>query len=90
MDYNSYSYVNTSGKSNIIAETESGLSGYPVFFEFCINWFNEKYYYVHDLFGYCKEFTFSFLDTDSERKAYTAAAQYYNTLVNDFDAIPIF
>lgn len=90
MDCNNYSYVNASGKSNIVAETDSGLSGYPVYFELCVNWFNEKFYYVYDLFGDCKEFSFSSLDAFSERKAYAAAAQFYNTLVNDIDAIPIF
>lgn len=81
MDCNSYSYVNTRGKSNVIAETETGLSGYPVSFEICENYFGDRFYYVSDLFGSCGEYPLT---------RYTAAARFYNSLVPDACVVPLF
>lgn len=81
MDCNSYSYVNTRGKSNVIAETETGLSGWPVSFEICENYFGDRFYYVSDLFGSCGEYPLT---------RYAAAARLYNSLVPDACAVPLF
>lgn len=81
MDCNSYSFVNMSGDSGVIAECEKGLSGYPVFFEICENWFGERFYFVHDLFGDCAEYHIT---------RYGEAARFYNSLVPDADCIPLF
>ena len=81
MDCNNYSYSNTSEKSNIIAYCEKGFSGYPVTFEICENWFGDRFYYVSDLFGDCAEFHIT-------RKK--DAAQFYNSLVPDNCAVPLF
>ena len=90
MDCNNYSYCNMSGGSAIIAETESGRSGYPVIFERCLDWFGDRCFYVSDLFGGSECFNFSGLDPETEKRAYTEAARFYNSLVNDSDIIPLF
>ena len=90
MDCNNYSFVNGSGESAIIVECSEGLSGYPVTFERCLNWFGDRFYFVSDLFGACGEFNFSGLDIESEKIAYKKAAAFYNDLVPDADMIPLF
>ena len=90
MDCNNFSFVNGSGNNTIIAETESGRSGYPVIFERCLNWFGDRQFYVYDIFGECAEFNYSSLDPETEKRAYTEAARFYNSLVNDSDIIPLF
>lgn len=90
MDCNSYSYCNTSNNNKIIAEAESIVSGFPVIFEKCLNWFGDRYFYVSDLFGESECFDFSGLDPETEKQAYTKAARFYNSLVSDSDIIPLF
>lgn len=53
MDCNNYSYINYGSDCHIIAETENGLNGLPVTFELCVNYFNDKFYFVSDLGGDC-------------------------------------
>ena len=81
MDINNYSYSNTSGKDNYIAYCEKGLSGYPVSFEFCENWFGDRFYFVSDMFGDCSEFHIT-------RRI--DAIRFYNSLVPDCACIPLF
>ena len=90
MDCNSYSYCNMSSGSAIIAETESGRSGYPVIFERCLNWFGDRFFWVYDVFGECEEFSFSGLNPETEKRAYAEAARFYNSLVSDSDMSPLF
>lgn len=81
MDINNYSYSNTSEKNFTLAYCAEGLSGYPVIFEVCYNWFGDRFYFVSDLFGACAEYHI----TRREE-----AARFYNSLVPDTDCIPLF
>ena len=90
MDINNYSYSRMEGKTNIIAECEKGLSGYPVTFELQCTFFGDYLYFVYDLFGDCMEFPFFSLEYDFQKTAYEKAARFYNTLVPEENAIPLF
>ena len=93
MDINNYSYVNSSGSSSVIAES-CGDYGFPcVFFELESNWFGDRFYYVHNIMsddGGTFEFSDVLSNYDDERTAYTKAARFYNSLVPDADAVPLF
>lgn len=69
MDVNNYSYTNYSGNTKVIAETDDRM----IVFEFCINWFNDKFFYVYDLFGECDTFP-------PTKEGYRKAKAFYNKL----------
>ena len=81
MDCNNYSYINYGSDSFIMAETEEGLNGLPVTFEICTNWFGDRFYFISDLAGSCAEYHIT---------RYEDAARFYNSLVTEKDAIPLF
>lgn len=78
MDCNNYSYMNMAGD----AET---LNCYPdgniVYLEVCCDFFNEKYYYVHEILGdYAETFPLNLA-------GYKAAIHAYNMLVPESEQI---
>ena len=93
MDCNNYSYSNSNGRSNTIAEVETE-TGNRIYFTMESNYFGEHFYFVADIFGEIetKEFEFSSIDEtgESERRAYEAAAKYYNGFMSEENSIPMF
>ena len=92
MDINNYSYINSTGRSQEIASSIADYDFPVVFFELEQNYFGDYFYYVYHLLDDAAEtFDFSTLDNgESERAAYAKAAAFYNSLVPDRDAIPLF
>ena len=85
MDCNSYSYINTSGKSNVIAEADNGYSFPTITMTAECNYFGDRFYYVSDLMGdFAEEYPMN-------SAGYQEAVKAFNTLVPESDRIsPLF
>jgi len=69
MDCSNYSYINYSDNNTILARDPDRL----IYFEKCINWFNDCFYYVHSILtNDCGEFPLA---------DFAAAVAFYNSLV---------
>ena len=85
MDCNNYSYVNHSGKTNVVAEAENSYGIPTITITAECNYFGECFYYVADLMGDFAE-TFPMNAT-----GYQEAVKAFNTLVPESDRIyPMF
>lgn len=82
MDINNYSYSNMNDNSNVLASCKLDYSFPVVFFEYCVNWFGDRFYYVYNIM--------TDVSAEFHITRYEEAARFYNSLVPDTDCIPLF
>lgn len=92
MDINNYSYVNSSGSSSVIAESCGDYCAPCIFFELETNYFGDHFYHVYSVLDdNAAEFPVNTSEGwKTMRPAYEQAARFYNSLVPDADAVPLF
>lgn len=78
MDINNYNYINYSDKHCILSEYDNGEIW--IYFEYCVNWFGERFYTVDSILGEISE-TF---------KTREEGARFWNSLVDEEHYIPLF
>ena len=91
MDCNNYSYSNNNS-FNIEITSYEGEDN-TIYLEQVTNFFGDHFYYVYDIFGKIEPKTFDFYilkGWEDMKSAYQEAVKYYNSVVPDAAAIPLF